>query len=193
MAWRLSLPLFIAKGLSLSGTTIGLHVGGVDIDDEGEVPADSLPVIRGCWWVGHEVDLYTSCFLLKKDLEWWVDRSCVVWCVKDARLIRLAVCKENERVYHGKGSSTEDFFFLYTYLFFLDVRSSAFHRLPIGRLTRPQHRPHLTPFEWVGLHAGLRSGLLRPGNNSNSSHFPSLLQRPSACKTRMGVPDFYGE
>lgn len=131
-----------------------------------------------------------SCFLLKKGLEWWVDRLCVVQYVEDARLIRLAVCKENERVYHRNESSTEDFFFMYTCIFFLNVYSGAFHCLPIRRPTQAQYHPHPTPSERVGLHTSLRSGLLRLGNNSNGSRFPSLLQCMPARQTRMGIPDF---
>ncbi|WVY91200.1 hypothetical protein V8G54_036714 [Vigna mungo] len=68
-----------------------------------------------------------------------------------------------------------------------------------GQLTRSIITRHVSSLRRIwndgptghALSGVLLSSLLRPGNNSNSSRFPSLLQRTSACKTRMSVPDFY--
>lgn len=55
--------------------------------------------------------------LSRTSLRDFVDRSYLVRDEADALLIRLAVGRENERVCHGKGSSVEDFFFVYATFF----------------------------------------------------------------------------
>lgn len=79
--------------------------------------AGGLSIIRGYDWASYDVSLYTSEYYTKKVLKWQVDRSCIFRDVKDARLIRLGVSRQNERVFHEKESSVDDFFFVYTYLF----------------------------------------------------------------------------
>lgn len=60
---------------------------------------------------------YTSNFGTHEDLLWWSNRSHIARDVEDARLFRLGASHPNERVFHRKGSSSEDFFFVYSYMF----------------------------------------------------------------------------
>lgn len=102
----------------------------------------------------HEVGLYTSCFLRKRNLEWWADRSHMVQCIEDVSLIRLGACKRNERVYHGKESSTKDFFFVYTYLFsqmYVRVTFATFQSDVLCKLNIAPTQLH--PNGWTCIHA----------------------------------------
>lgn len=124
----LSPQYIVGKESSIGWLSIYLG-GGVDIDDVAPVLAGGLSIIRGYDWASYDVSLYTSEYYTKKVLKWQVDRSCIFRDVKDARLIRLGVSRQNERVFHEKESSADDFFFVYTYLFnqlFVWVSFTAF-------------------------------------------------------------------
>ncbi|KOM57308.1 hypothetical protein LR48_Vigan11g034100 [Vigna angularis] len=113
---RNQVPVFMAtRGHKWSLTLPSYR--GVDVDSERSEPEGGWPVIRGYRWASHDVGLYVSDYKTKEELQWWADRSFVVRDEYDACLIRLGVSHPNEGVFHGKGSSIEDFFFVYTYLF----------------------------------------------------------------------------
>ncbi|KOM28286.1 hypothetical protein LR48_Vigan511s010900 [Vigna angularis] len=142
---------------AISETTISLHVGGVDVDDEGEVLVDCLSIIRGYDWASHEVGSYTLCFQKKEDLEWWANRSCVVRDGKDVALIWLTISKVNKQVYHGKGGSPKDFFFVCP--------------------ARAECCSHPTAFERLDVYASFHGGMFFLGDNPHNPCFPSLLSR----------------
>lgn len=56
---------------------------------------------------------FVTCFQMKRDLEWWTERSCLLKILADGSLITLMMCKGNKRVYHRKGGNHDDFFFMY--------------------------------------------------------------------------------
>lgn len=60
--------------------------------------------------------------------------SYIVRDVEDARLIRAAVSRENERVCHGKESSPDDFFFnqLHVRLPFTDFQAALLRELNVA-------------------------------------------------------------
>lgn len=80
-------------------------------------PVDRWPAVGGYGWASHDVGSYESKYKSQDDLLEWANQSFLARNEEDARLIRLSVSHPNERVFHGKGTSTEDFFFVYTYLF----------------------------------------------------------------------------
>ncbi|KOM47550.1 hypothetical protein LR48_Vigan07g125400 [Vigna angularis] len=121
----------------LSGIVRGSS-GGVVIDAERAEPADGWPMIGGYVWASHEVGSYESDFSTREELWLWAKRSYIARDGEDARLIRLGISHPNERVFHGNGAHTEEFFFVYAYLFnqmfvrvlFVTFQSSVLQRDP---------------------------------------------------------------
>ncbi|KOM28052.1 hypothetical protein LR48_Vigan492s001600 [Vigna angularis] len=103
-------PLFLLKG--------GVRVEGspFEPDGQGTIVSD---------WAPYVASLYASAYATRRDLEWRVSRTDIVRDVEDSRLIRVGVSLRNERVYYGKRSSPDDFFFMY-----LNVFSQLFVRVP---------------------------------------------------------------
>ncbi|KOM43533.1 hypothetical protein LR48_Vigan05g113700 [Vigna angularis] len=110
--------------------------------------ADSL----GMWWASQDVSLYVSDYDTKAKLQWWVDRSHIVSDDEDARLIRLGVNWPNEWVFHRKGSSVDDFFFVYAYLFnqlLVRVPITAFQWTVLRELNIAPSQLH--PNDWASV------------------------------------------
>ncbi|XP_022632167.1 uncharacterized protein LOC106779147 [Vigna radiata var. radiata] len=96
---------------------LSLLEGGVVVDGLDGTPAGGWPTIGGYTWASHDVGSFKSEIKTRGELLEWANQTYLVRDEEDARLIRLGVCRPNEWVFHGKGSSIEDFFFVYTYLF----------------------------------------------------------------------------
>lgn len=97
------------------GGALFLLEGGVVVDGMDAEPTDGWSVIAGYTWGSHDVGSYESEIKSRGDLLQWANQSYLVCDEEDARLIRLSVSRPNERVFHGKGTSVEDFFFVYTF------------------------------------------------------------------------------
>ncbi|KOM40307.1 hypothetical protein LR48_Vigan04g050500 [Vigna angularis] len=92
----------------------------------------------------------------KKALTWRIDRLYIVRDVEDSRLIRAGVNLRNERVYHEKGSSLDDFFF--TYANFVDqlcirVPFTEFQMVVLREMNVAQAQLH--PNAWAVVQAFL--------------------------------------
>lgn len=70
-------------------------------------------------------------YYMKRKLKWRIDRSYIVKGMEDARLVRVGMSRENKRVFNGKESSLDDFFFMYVNLF--NHCLGAFYGIPISR------------------------------------------------------------
>ncbi|WVY89730.1 hypothetical protein V8G54_035244 [Vigna mungo] len=103
-----------------NGIAIFLLKDGVRVDPEMAEPADGWPQIRGYRWASPDMDEYTSDFGTRDDLSWWSERSYIAHDVE--------------------GSSAEDFFFVYTYMFdqmyvrvpFTEFQSSVLKELNVA-------------------------------------------------------------
>ncbi|KOM45325.1 hypothetical protein LR48_Vigan06g063100 [Vigna angularis] len=138
----------------INGTSLFLLKGGVRIDRENVEPSDGWPHIKGYDWASHDVGTFVSDFSTREELQWWADRSHIARDVEDARLIHLGVSHRNERVFHGKGASEEDFFFVYTYMFnqlFLRVSFTAFQAPVLRDLNVAPSQLH--PNGWAAIQA----------------------------------------
>ncbi|KOM49913.1 hypothetical protein LR48_Vigan08g074000 [Vigna angularis] len=138
----------------INGMSLFLLKGGVHIDQEDVEPSGGWPRIRGYGWASHDVSTFRSEYSTREELQWWADRSYIARDVEDARLIRLGGSHPNERVFHGKGASQEDFFFVYTYMFnqlFLRVSFTAFQAVVLRQLNVAPSQLH--PNGWAAIQA----------------------------------------
>ncbi|KOM41235.1 hypothetical protein LR48_Vigan04g143300 [Vigna angularis] len=99
------------------GIPIHLLKGGIPVDDAPLEPNGDGTIIPGYDWVPHDVSLFASEYGTKKALTWRIGRLYIVRDVEDSRLVQAGVSLRNEQVYHGKGSSPDDFFFMYANFF----------------------------------------------------------------------------
>ncbi|KOM43657.1 hypothetical protein LR48_Vigan05g126200 [Vigna angularis] len=137
--------------MDINEISLFLLQGGVVIDAE---PAGGWLVIGGYDWASHEVGSYEPDFSTREELRLWAERSYIARDGEDARLFRLGVSHPNERVFHGKGTHIEDFFFVYTYLFnqmFVRVPFTAFQSVVLGRLNVAPSQLH--PNGWACIQA----------------------------------------
>lgn len=102
--------------------------GGVEVNVVQATPVGGWLPIGGCDWASHDVGSYESEFGNRNVLLDWANKSFLARDEADAQLFRMSVCYRNERVFHGKGTSSKDFFFVYTYLF-----RRMFVRIPFTR------------------------------------------------------------
>lgn len=135
------------------GVPLFLLRGGVGVDPVPLAPVGSLPTIDDYDWADFDVNTQVSA-LLPIGLEDFIGRSYIVRDEVDARLIRVAVSHENERVCHGKGSGVEDFFFVYaTFLDQLHIRV-PFTNFKMGLLRALNVVPtQLHPNAWATVQA----------------------------------------
>ncbi|KOM31619.1 hypothetical protein LR48_Vigan01g117400 [Vigna angularis] len=178
-------PIYITKRV-VNGEVIHLLKGGIDIDDVGPVSVDCLPVVRGYDWASHGVSLYISEYGTKRQLKWWMDRLWIARDIEDARLMRLGVSRGNERVFHGKESSADDFFFVYTYLFdqlFVRVPFTPFQSAVLRELNcfDVNLAKFLSPFE-----ASCRS--LFPANPASCPHGNRRAEPPRPAELPSQLP-----
>ncbi|KOM42855.1 hypothetical protein LR48_Vigan05g045900 [Vigna angularis] len=96
---------------------IHLLKGGILVDDAPLEPAGDVTVIPGYDWAPHDASLFALEYGTKKALAWRIGQLYIVKDVEDSRLIRAGLSRRNERVNHGKGSSPDDFFFIYVNFF----------------------------------------------------------------------------
>lgn len=143
--------------------------GGVDIDDDEEIPTDGLPTVRGYQWASHDVVLYVSKYVTKARLKWRVDRSFIVTDEEDTRLIRLSVSGATNGFSREKSP----------------VWTNSFSCIPICSINchfgcLSQRFSH-SFFERLGLSTGVPSHVLCPRDNSFSPRFCSLFQSLPFC------------
>ncbi|KOM39030.1 hypothetical protein LR48_Vigan03g241200 [Vigna angularis] len=128
--------------------------GGIVIDTERAELAGGWPVIGGYDWASDEVGSYEFDFSTREELRLWAERWYIARDVEDACLIRLGVSHPNELVFHGKGAHTDNFFFVYTYLFnqmFVRVPFTAFQSAVLRRLNVAPSQLH--PNGWACIQA----------------------------------------
>ncbi|WVZ02858.1 hypothetical protein V8G54_023664 [Vigna mungo] len=104
------------RGGSFTGPPLFLVQGGVTIDPVALAPVGSLPRVDDYDCAGFDANTQVSCFS-RTGLQDFIDQSYVVRDTANAQAARVVVSRENERVCHGKGSSSEDYFFMYANLF----------------------------------------------------------------------------
>ncbi|KOM54932.1 hypothetical protein LR48_Vigan10g082400 [Vigna angularis] len=138
----------------INGIFLFLLKGDVRIDREIAKSSGGWPHIKGYGWASNDVGTFRSDYNTQEELQWWADRSHIVRNMEDAHLIRLRVSHRNERVFHGKGTSEEDFFFVYTYMFnqlFLQVSFTAFQAAVLHELNIAPSQLH--PNGWAAIQA----------------------------------------
>ncbi|KOM57372.1 hypothetical protein LR48_Vigan11g040500 [Vigna angularis] len=113
---KLNSPIDADKRI-IYGIPIHLLKGGIPVDDAPLEWDGDGTVILGYDWAPHDASLFASEYGTKKVLTWRINWLYIVRDVEDSRLIRARVNLRNERVYHGKGSSPDDFFFMYANFF----------------------------------------------------------------------------
>ncbi|KOM52593.1 hypothetical protein LR48_Vigan09g125200 [Vigna angularis] len=126
--------LFYGGERIINGMSLFLLKGSVRIDQEVAEPSEGWPRIKGYGWASHDVGLFRSDYSTRNELQWWADRY--------------------ERVFHGKGASEEDFFFLYTYMFnqlFLRIPFIAFQAAVLCELNVAPTQLH--PNGWAAIQA----------------------------------------
>lgn len=104
----------------------------------------------------HDVGCYESEFANRGVLLEWANQSFLARDEADADLFRIGVCNPNERVFHGKGTSTEDFFYVYTYLFrrmFVRIPFTRFQAAVLKRMNVARSQLH--PNGWACIQAFL--------------------------------------
>ncbi|WVY98312.1 hypothetical protein V8G54_030463 [Vigna mungo] len=132
------------------GATLFLLEGGVEIEVVRPTPAGGWPAIASYNWASHDVGSYEFEFGNRGVLQEWANQSFVARDEADAQLFRLSVCYPNERVFHGKGTSSEDFFYVYTYLFRRMMVHIPFTRFQAVVLKRMNVAPsQLHPNGWA--------------------------------------------
>lgn len=110
-------------------------------------------MIGGYDWAGFDVNTQTPS-LSRAGLVDFIGHSYLARDEADARLVRAAVGRENERVCHGKGSSAEDFFFVYTTLFEHPHIKVPFTNFQMGVLRALNFAPsQLHPNAWANVQA----------------------------------------
>ncbi|KOM43594.1 hypothetical protein LR48_Vigan05g119900 [Vigna angularis] len=89
-------------------------------------------------------------------LEWRVNRTHVVRDVEDSRLVRAGVSLRNERVYYGKRSSPDDFFYMYANVFTQLFVRVPFTEFQMAVLREANVAPaQLHPNSWAAVQAFL--------------------------------------
>lgn len=92
----------------LSGENAFLY-GGFVIDGPKNLPSLSY-TSSGYEWASRDVSDFPSFFNSRPILQDWVNDSCILKTLGYNSCINLTACGENERVFHGKGGSGNDFF-----------------------------------------------------------------------------------
>ncbi|WVZ05649.1 hypothetical protein V8G54_018995 [Vigna mungo] len=77
----------------------------------------SSPWFWGYNWAAHDVSVQVSHYYSRTHLQALISRSYIVRDIEDAQLVRAGISRENERVFHGKESCPDDFFFVYANFF----------------------------------------------------------------------------
>jgi len=88
---------------------------GIDVGDEGD--GADLPEISGYDWAPYEPRTLATRFRWGNDLGDLVERTRIFSEEVEDRHLRVKICAGNERVCHGKGEATLDFFYVYACLF----------------------------------------------------------------------------
>ncbi|KOM37306.1 hypothetical protein LR48_Vigan03g068700 [Vigna angularis] len=136
------------------GVPIFLLQGGIRVDGSPFEPDGRGTVVSD--WAPYVPSLYASVYGSHKDLEWRVSRTHIVRDVEDSRLIRAGVSVRNERVYYGKRSSPDDFFYMYVNFF-----AHLFVRVPFTKFQMAVLREanvasaQLHPNSWAAMQAFL--------------------------------------
>ncbi|KOM57938.1 hypothetical protein LR48_Vigan11g097100 [Vigna angularis] len=137
-----------------TGDRIFLVKGGVRVDGSPFEPDGQGVVVSD--WAPYVASLYASAYGAREHLEWRVSRTHIVRDVEDSRLIRAGVSLRNERVYYGKRSSLDDFFYMY-----VNVFSQLFVRVPFTKFQMVVLREanvalaQLHPNSWAAVQAFL--------------------------------------
>ncbi|KOM40471.1 hypothetical protein LR48_Vigan04g066900 [Vigna angularis] len=138
------------------GIPIHLLKGGILVDGSPLELAGIGAVILGYDWAPHDANLFASEYATKKALSWRVGRLYIVRDVEDSHLIRAGVSLQNERVYHGKETSPDDFFFMYANLFSQLCVRVPFYGVSNGHSPGNECRPvQLHPNSWAAIQAFL--------------------------------------
>ncbi|KOM41032.1 hypothetical protein LR48_Vigan04g123000 [Vigna angularis] len=101
----------------IHGIPIFLRRGSIRIDGSPYEPYGDGTLVTKYDWAPYNANLFASTYGTCELLEWRVNRTHVVRDVEDSRLVRAGVSLRNERVYYGKRSSPDDFFYMYANVF----------------------------------------------------------------------------
>lgn len=89
--------------------------GGVVVEDPENLPSSSG---NNYEWASRDGSEFSSAFNSKPVLLDWGNDSCILRTLGYGSCIKLIACGENERVFHGRKNSKNDFFYIYSYLFY---------------------------------------------------------------------------
>ncbi|KOM43254.1 hypothetical protein LR48_Vigan05g085800 [Vigna angularis] len=135
------IPIFLLKG--------GIRVYGspYELDGDGVIVSD---------WAPYNASLYASQYGTRALLEQRVSRTHIARDVEDSRLIRAGISMRNERVYYGKRSSLDDFFYMYVNVFTQLFVQVSFTEFQMAVLQEANIAPsQLHPNSWAAVQAFL--------------------------------------
>ncbi|KOM49174.1 hypothetical protein LR48_Vigan08g000100 [Vigna angularis] len=101
----------------IHGVPIFLLKGGIRIDGFPYVLDNDRTLVSEYDSAPYSVSLFASVYDTRELLELRVNRTHVVRDMEDSKLVRAGVSLRNERVYYGKRSSPNDFFYIYANVF----------------------------------------------------------------------------
>ncbi|KOM48075.1 hypothetical protein LR48_Vigan07g177900 [Vigna angularis] len=104
-----------------------VFVYGNVLTENPEDLASSSSGDSGYDWASRDISDFCSLFKNRVVLEDWVDNSCILRTLGYKSCIKLVACRENERVFHGRESVAQDFFYFYSSLFYY-----MYIRLPLS-------------------------------------------------------------
>ncbi|KOM32903.1 hypothetical protein LR48_Vigan01g245900 [Vigna angularis] len=140
----------------IHGIPIFLLKGGIRIDGSPYEPDGDGTLVSEYDWAPYSVSLFASAYDTRELLEWRVNRTHVVWDMEDSRLVRAGVSLRDERVYYGKRSSPDDFFYMYANVFvqlFVRVPFTEFQMVVLREANVAPAQLH--PNSWAAIQAFL--------------------------------------
>ncbi|BAU00927.1 hypothetical protein VIGAN_11006700 [Vigna angularis var. angularis] len=89
--------------------------GGVVVEEPENLPSSSGSNYE---WTSRDVSEFPSVFDRRAVLLNWANDSCILRNLSYGSCVKLVACGEKERVFYGKENSRDDFFYVYSYLFY---------------------------------------------------------------------------
>ncbi|KAG2383986.1 uncharacterized protein HKW66_Vig0152510 [Vigna angularis] len=88
---------------------------GVAVEEPEKLPSSSVSNYE---WASRDVSEFPSIFDSRAVLLNWANDNCILRNLSYGSCVKLVACGENERVFYGKENSKDDFFYVYSYLFY---------------------------------------------------------------------------
>ncbi|KOM45407.1 hypothetical protein LR48_Vigan06g071300 [Vigna angularis] len=129
---------------------------GIPIDGSPFEPDGDGSIITEYDWAPHDASLFASTYATSEALTRKINQMYIVQDVEDSRLIWAGVSLRNERVFYGKRSSPDDFFYMYTNVFdqlCVRVPFTEFQRVVLREANVSPTQLH--PNSWAAIQAFL--------------------------------------